>query len=80
MNLLFSRCDEYSKQANLKYLLQLYREREHKRNLNREYTNDLLVNSKYLTNYEPSDEESLKELASNSLQRFRRETGIYEGT
>lgn len=52
----------------------MYREREYKRNLNREYTNDRLMNANFLNsaNYEPSDEDSLKELAFNPLLRFRR--------
>ena len=76
LDLLFGRCNDYQKQANLKKLLETYRNHEYKRNLNREYTNDRLVNGNYL-NYEPSDEESLKELAFKPLLRFRR--GIYEG-
>lgn len=79
MNLLFGHCNDFQKQVELKNLLEMFKNHEYKRLLNREYTNERLLNGNFL-NYEPSDEESLKSLAFNPLTRFRRAPrGIYEG-
>ena len=76
MSLLFGTCNENQKQADLKNLLDMYKNQDLEKNLNREFTNDRFSmnnqNNNYL-NYELTNDDGYE----NSMMRFRR-NGITE--